>query len=161
MRMSHPNLVGEFDSVDICQSVLGSFFVRLTGGEFDLETPERLAALLLKMARHKLLDQVKRRYSLRRDVRRTDHLDGASFEPSSRSPEPSRLLASRELWEEVRSRLRPEERAVAELRCEGLTWIEVADRRGGTADSRRKQLSRALARVAVELGFEEADFVED
>ena len=40
--------------MDICQSVLGSFFVRAATGQYKLETPEHLLKLLTTMARNKL-----------------------------------------------------------------------------------------------------------
>ena len=39
-RLADARLGGLFDSMDICQSVLGSFFVRAAWGQYDLETPE-------------------------------------------------------------------------------------------------------------------------
>ena len=57
-RMVHVRLVGDrlrrlFDSEDICQSVLASFFVRMALGQYDLEQPEDLLKLLAVMARNK------------------------------------------------------------------------------------------------------------
>src|SRR5947209_918174 len=43
-----------FDSMDISQSVLTSFFTRASTGQFDLESPEQLVRLLVRMARNKL-----------------------------------------------------------------------------------------------------------
>ena len=40
-----------FDSMDVCQSVLASFFVRTAAGEYDLDSPQQLAGLLVQMAR--------------------------------------------------------------------------------------------------------------
>jgi len=45
-----------FDSMDVCQSMLGNFFERASNGEFDLEDPKKVLALLTRMARNKLLD---------------------------------------------------------------------------------------------------------
>ena len=46
LRMRDPRLRRDFDSVDICQSVLGSFFVRASLGQYDLQKPEDLIKLL-------------------------------------------------------------------------------------------------------------------
>jgi hypothetical protein len=54
-------------------------------------------------------------------------------------------------------RLTPEERQVAELRAQGREWPEIAAQVGGTPGGRRKQLSRAIARVARELGLDEEE----
>ena len=52
-----------FDSIDICQSVLANFFMRTALGEFAIEGPEQLLALLTTMARNRLQDHVNRQKS--------------------------------------------------------------------------------------------------
>ncbi len=42
------------DSVDVSQSVLASFFLRATAGEYNLDEPAQLGRLLMQMARNKL-----------------------------------------------------------------------------------------------------------
>src|SRR5437588_6308118 len=59
LRLRNPRLRRVFDSMDVCQSVLGSFFVRAAVGEFDLERPEQLIRLLVGMARNKLAERVR------------------------------------------------------------------------------------------------------
>jgi RNA polymerase sigma-70 factor (ECF subfamily) len=49
-RLFDPDMGRQFDSMDICQSVLKSFFVRVAAGQFELHTPSQLVALLTKMA---------------------------------------------------------------------------------------------------------------
>ncbi len=38
-----------FDSMDVCQSVLKSFFVRTAAGQYDLDDPKELVRLLVRM----------------------------------------------------------------------------------------------------------------
>src|ERR1043165_1849499 len=59
-----------FDSMDICQSVLASFFTRAALGQYDLEQPDQLIKLLTSIARHKLTNQVHQQRAGRRDHRR-------------------------------------------------------------------------------------------
>jgi hypothetical protein len=49
-----------FDSMDICQSVLGSFFVRAAAGQHDLDQPEQLLKLLVAMVRNKVAYHARR-----------------------------------------------------------------------------------------------------
>ena len=42
------------DSLDVGQAVLGSFFVRVAAGQYEVETPEQLLKLLSTMVRHKI-----------------------------------------------------------------------------------------------------------
>ena len=144
----------DFDSLDICQSVLAIFFVRVAAGEYDLKEPDDLIKLLLTMTRNKLAEKMRHQHRLRRDSRRT--VGGVEeLALASRGPSPSSVVAGKELLEQVRQRLSEEERQMVELRGQGLSWEEVAASQGGTAGARRNQLARALDRVAVELRMDE------
>ena len=144
----------EFDSMDICQSVLAIFFVRVAAGEYDLKEPDDLTKLLLTMTRNKLAEKMRRQHRLRRDSRRT--VGGVEeLALAGRDPSPSSVVAGKELLEQARLRLSEEERQLVELRGQGLSWEEVAVSLGGTAGARRNQLARALDRVAVELRIDE------
>src|SRR5271166_2466222 len=57
VRLVDTRLNRLLDSMDICQSVLASFFVRTALGQYELETPEQLLKLLAVMARNKLHNQ--------------------------------------------------------------------------------------------------------
>jgi RNA polymerase sigma factor (sigma-70 family) len=144
----------EFDSMDICQSVMAAFFVRAAAGQFDLKEPDDLIKLLLTMTRNKLAEKMRRQHRQRRDSRRTvggvEELALAGEDPS-----PSSVLAGKELLEEVRQRLSEDDRQLVELRNQGLSWEEIAGSLGGTAGARRNQLARALDRVASELKLDE------
>src|SRR4051812_44722199 len=70
VRLADARLGNLLDSMDICQSVLKSFFVRAAAGQYDLETPEQLLKLLSTMARNKLTTQARGEHALRRDRRR-------------------------------------------------------------------------------------------
>ena len=144
----------EFDSMDICQSVLAIFFVRVAAGEYDLKEPDDLIKLLLTMTRNKLAEKMRHQHRLRRDSRRT--VGGVEERAlASQDRTPSSVVAGKELFEQARQRLSKEERQLVELRGQGLSWEEVAASLGGTAGARRNQLARALDRVAQELRFDE------
>ncbi len=145
-----------FDSMDICQSVLASFFLRTAAGEYDLEQPEQLLKLLVSMARNKLASAARRHHRQRRDNRRVaaggeEKLAGVADHAAS----PSSLVAGKELLERFQQGLSDEERQLAELRRQGLAWAEIAAQLGGTAQGRRMQLARAVERVSRELGLDE------
>lgn len=155
LRLSDPRARRLLDPEDVCQSVLGSFFARAAIGQYDLDRPEQLMGLLVTMARNKVGGQVRRQRAQRRDVRREQPVDAVP-DPRGGEPSPSRHLMGREALAALRSRLGDEERALADLRAQGLGWAEVAEALGGTAQARRKQLARALDRIAGELGLAEA-----
>jgi RNA polymerase sigma-70 factor (ECF subfamily) len=154
-RLRDSPLARSLDSMDICQSVLASFFVRTAAGQYDLERPEQLRALLVSMARTKLAFQARRGRAQRRDNRR---IAGAPVDDlSAGGPSPSRVAAGRELLQALRNKLSPEERQIADLRGQGYTWDEIAQKLGGTSPARRKQFERAVTTAVQALGLEESD----
>src|SRR4029453_16591416 len=77
LRIEDERLNRAFDSVDVCQSVLASFFVRAATGEYDLEGPDQLVRLLVTMARNKLASKARHEHRQRRDYRRVGATDPA------------------------------------------------------------------------------------
>src|SRR6478672_10569673 len=80
-RLSDPALRRQFDSMDVCQSVLASFFLRAAAGQYDLRDPAQLVALLTKMAHNKLAMRARHEYRQRRDIRRNVRLGELYYEP--------------------------------------------------------------------------------
>lgn len=150
-----PFLRRSFDSMDICQSVMGSFFLRAALGEYDIDRPEDLIRLLISMTRNKVVDATRRQRAQRRDHRRATSLDAVDIEAVT--PSPSKVVEHRELLSALRGKLNDEERRLADLRALGREWADIAAEVGGTPDARRKQLSRAIERVSRELGLDELD----
>jgi DNA-directed RNA polymerase specialized sigma24 family protein len=159
-RLTDPALRRQLDSVDVCQSVLASFFVRAAAGQYDLAEPGQLIGLLVRMAQNKLAGQARFHGRARRNARQATDLDNAAKQATA-TPGPDQVAAGRDLLEALRARLTDEERAVADLRGAGQGWAEIAAVLGGTADGRRMQLKRALDRVAPELGLEEEEETSD
>jgi DNA-directed RNA polymerase specialized sigma24 family protein len=153
LRLTDPRLGRLVDSVDICQSVLASFFVRAAAGQYDLDHPQDLLRLLVRMARNKVVSQARRQQARPADWQRAEA--GALEMALAGEPDPARLVAGSDLLAEVRRRLSAEERQVADLRGQGRSWPEVAAELGGTPEGRRMQLTRALNRVAQDLGLAE------
>jgi RNA polymerase sigma-70 factor (ECF subfamily) len=153
VRLADTRLQRLFDSTDICQLVFGSFFVRAALGQYDLDTPEQLLRLLVTMSRKKVADQARCAGAARRDYRRTQEVshEDRFVNPAS---SPSDQVAARELLTEVRKRLSAEERQLAEDRAAGRDWAQIATDRGRSPEALRKQLRRAIDRVADELGLE-------
>ena len=144
----------ELDSMDISQSVLGNFFVRVAARQFDLKEQLDLVKLLVTMTRNKVAENLRAQHRQRRDSRRTVRgVEGMAL--ASPQPTPSRVLAGREILDQVRQNLSGEERQLVELRWQGLTWEEIADSVGGTAEARRKQMARALDEIIHKLGLDE------
>jgi RNA polymerase sigma-70 factor (ECF subfamily) len=157
LRMLDERLRRTCDSVDVCQSVLGSFFVRAALGEYELNTPDDLVRLLVSMARNKMADQTRKAQAACRDFRRIEAGEVVWAEVPGTSATPSAEVAYAELLREFNRRLTDEERVLAEQRRQGRAWVDLAVERGTTPDALRKQLNRAAERVAGELGLEVTD----
>jgi RNA polymerase sigma-70 factor (ECF subfamily) len=153
-RLQDPYLHRVFDSCDVCQSVLASFFLRASAGQYQLHEPQDLVKLLLSMARKKVASRARRERTQSRDHRRVAS-DPNVLENVAGGPTPDRLVASQELFQKCHALLSDEERRLMELRAQGRTWPEVAAEVGGQAQARRRQLERALDRVARQLGLED------
>jgi RNA polymerase sigma-70 factor (ECF subfamily) len=143
--------------MDLSQAVLGSFFVRAAAGQYDLDTPEHLLKLLATMARNKLSKARRDQLRARRDARRKT-VGGAEVQlvPAATST-PSQQVAARELLAEVRQRLSKEEGRVMELRNQGYDWAGIAAELGSSPEALRNKLTRAVDRVAGELGLDEEE----
>jgi RNA polymerase sigma-70 factor (ECF subfamily) len=141
LRLYDPDLCRLFDSLDICQSVLASFLLRAAAGQYDLQHSQALLRLLIRMARNKLATHARKL--------RVPIVSAApeALDLLSKGPSPTEVIVGRDLLAEVLNHLTDEERRLAELRGTGLSWPQVASSAGGTAESRRKQLGRALDRV--------------
>jgi len=153
MRLFDARLRRVFDSMDICQSVMGNFFDRLARGQYPLETPDQLIKLLVTMAHNKLTDQVRRQQAQRRDARQVVGHDIHDDELVGPGPTPSKVVEARELLENVRRRLSVEEQRLLEMRHDGEDWADIARKLGSTPEALRKKLARALARVQQEVGL--------
>jgi RNA polymerase sigma-70 factor (ECF subfamily) len=150
MRLTDPRLRRTLESMDVCQSVLANFFVRAAAGQFDLHRPDDLLKLLATMVRNKVIDHARRPKNV---------AEAAGLDPERMaSPEatPGRALAGRELLERARSRLKPDEQYLFDQRIAGRPWAELAQELGETPEALRKRYSRAVDRVANELGLEDS-----
>jgi len=154
VRLSDPGLRRVLDSMDVCQSVFLNFFMRAASGQFELDTPERLLRLLVTMAHNKLTNLALQQRAARRDHRRVQKGSPDQQELVAPGPSVSQVVANRELLHEFRMRLSEEERKLADLRALGRSWAEIAAELGEEADTLRMRLTRAIDRVAGELGLE-------
>jgi DNA-directed RNA polymerase specialized sigma24 family protein len=155
VRLVNPTLRRTVDSVDICQSVMGSFFVRAALGQYDLNSPEQLAGLLIKLARNKVADAARRQNAEKRDHHRMQEGASAVDRVMDGHESPSQVVAGAELLQKFREKLQPDELILAEQRAQGREWNDLALERGESAEALRKRLKRAVDRVARELGVEE------
>jgi RNA polymerase sigma-70 factor (ECF subfamily) len=141
-----PSLRPFFDSMDLSQSVLGSFFVRIAAGQFELDSPGRLMKLLIVMTRNKVREKARKR--------REGGL--GSSEPEAAGEDHIGRILDQDFLSEFRRRLSVDERFLWDRRGDEASWQHIASELGANPAALRRQYSRAVHRVARELGLEEA-----
>jgi RNA polymerase sigma factor (sigma-70 family) len=146
-RLTDPKLRRWLDSMDVCQSVLGNFFVRAANGQFELDRPEQLISLLATMARNRVTNHALKEQAARRDQRRVATTAASEASLIDPAPDPSDAVEGRDLLDAVQERLSDQERALAEQWATGDPWAEIAARIGVAPDALRVRLARALERV--------------
>jgi ECF sigma factor len=147
-NLSDPRLRRQFDSLDVCQSVLASFFLHLDAGAYDLSVPAQLSALLAKMAQNKVRMRARDQFRQRRDVRRLSEVRVENARISGCDTGPEESIDDQDLLDCALGMMPPEIRAIADRRMAGELWPEIADAMGGTPDGRRKQFERAVSPIA-------------
>lgn len=145
-----------FDSMDVCQSVLATFFKRAAAGQYELEHADQLIHLLVRMACNKVAGQARKQHAKRRDVGRVEHAEFLADEKAGPEREPGELVAQRELVARFRERLSEEEWRLVTERADGRGWAEIAKEMGGTPEGLRKRFTRAVERVEKQLNLHES-----
>jgi RNA polymerase sigma factor (sigma-70 family) len=142
------------DPSDIYQSVMASFFIRVSLGQYDISGPDQLKALLTRMAKNKVAD-LARSPARRISVVPIAAPDRAGIEPADPAKGPASQIMWKELLQKVRDRLTDAERRVSDLRSMGYSWEEVGEKLGERANTVRMRLERAMKRIAREMNLEE------
>ncbi len=151
-RMTRRHLRRVVDSTDICQSVFGNFFLRLSLGQFDLARPQDLVRLLATMARNKVIDKHRREQHRGGDTLLS--LEVLLKEPESSDDRPVDVVIQNDLIVEVQSRMTAEEREISERRQLGQSWDTISEAMNSGSEALRKRLTRALDRISNELSLE-------
>lgn len=144
-------LRAKYDSQDFAQSVWASFFADRTR-EHAFDNPEALVAYLVKTARNKVVEVVRRRYGAqKRDIRRERSLEGSAALDARALADagqtPSQVLGAREQWAALVDKLPTHQKVMLELLHQGYTHQEIADRVGCS----EKTIRRLICRIAPEL----------
>jgi DNA-directed RNA polymerase specialized sigma24 family protein len=130
-------------SIDVCQSVFKSLFVRLRGGRFDLNQPQDMEKLLASMARFKIANKARRLSVIWREVSR----ECAEANHADPGPGPEKPVEDRDLAEAIVQLFSFEELELVNRRLDDQSWPEISLALGGSADALRKKLDRAFERI--------------
>jgi DNA-directed RNA polymerase specialized sigma24 family protein len=148
LRLIDGRLRHVLDTADIFQSLLKDF---LSQEHPPVETSAGLRAYLAAAVHHKIHTKA------RKERRHAGSLPEAC-EPVSPEPPAGRHVEDHDFSQAIRARLSGEKRLLFDLKLQGLTWTDIAAKRGGTPDAARMLLGRAIATVLSELGHKELSY---
>lgn len=155
-RLGRAALRSVADSIDVCQSVFGSFLIRMAAGEYELKSERDLQRLLVAITQNKFMALQRREMAEKRDRRITVSLNSVDDIEDYRQTNDEQSARQVELLSAFEQSLSIEERQLFMMRRQGLEWSVIAEDLKENAVVLRKRLSRAVQRVARELGIESA-----
>jgi len=138
----------KFDSHDFVQVVWASLFAhpsRLA----QMEKPEQFIAFLVSMAKHKTIDELRKRTRTQKhNVMREQVLDRTterlSEQLTSREPTPSQVAVARETWHNLLLGQPSHYRDIVELRLAGETYQSIAEKLNVSQRTVQRVLKRLL-----------------
>jgi RNA polymerase sigma-70 factor (ECF subfamily) len=123
-----------YDSTDFVSDVMKSLAANIK--RLDFPSMGSLIAFLAQAAEQKVIDEYRRRHTLKRDITRERALaaaDGTDIKPMaliSDDPTASQVVQADEARERLLAGQDELERTIIELRHQGYTNVEIADRTG-------------------------------
>jgi RNA polymerase sigma factor (sigma-70 family) len=122
-----------YDSTDFASDVMKSLAANL--GHLDFPSLDSLFAFLAQVAEQKVIDEYRRRHTQKRDVTRerpmlTTGLDAAPVQVPSDDPTASQWAQANEVQERLLSRVDATERTIIELKQQGYSNADIAERTG-------------------------------
>ena len=164
--MIPPGLQSLLDPQDVVQDTYFEAFQRL--GQFSSDDADAALRWLKTIARHRLIDVMRKHNAAKRDHRRmTEEVAHGSVvdllqELAVYRRTPSRSAAARELLQVLErsiDRLSPDHRhAVSYRYIDGLSFKEAGERMNRTEDAARMLAGRALQALRIEMGSESRFF---
>lgn len=153
MRLMDRKLRGLVETDDICQSVFGSFFVRLGLGQYELDSESDLLRLLATMVRNKVVSKQRRRALEDRDDVRS--LINERQNRAGSQETPSECVVFEDLVKAAERLIAPGDRELIALRKQGMGWNAIATKLGDDPERLRKRLARTVDFVIEQLGLDD------
>jgi RNA polymerase sigma factor (sigma-70 family) len=122
-----------YDSTDFASDVMKSLAANF--GHLEFPSIDSLLAFLSQVAEQKVIDEYRRRHTLKRDVTRerpilTSGTDVAPVQLKSDDPTASQLAQANEVHELLLSRVDETERTIIELKQQGYSNADIAEHTG-------------------------------
>ena len=128
-RRLHARMRTKFDSVDFAQDVWASFFADGID-KYELNSPEDLVRLLMKMARNKVLGTLRSRtqgqkHNIRTEKSLDAQLDGGA-QVAAHQQTPSQIVMDKEAWNELLASQPPVYRCILLMLRDGKSHETIA-----------------------------------
>lgn len=123
-----------YESTDFANDVWHSLAAQPE--RYDFENIEQLRAFLVQKAQRKVLDELRKQHTQKRDIERVQRLEGAADDERGRievagpDPTPSQIVQAEETRDRIHSGLSDDQRRIIELREKGYNNDEIAKRTG-------------------------------
>ena len=145
-RHLNGRLRSKLDSMDILQSVWADLLDSFRDARWHFDDRRHLKAFLVRAAKNRLIDR-QRQY--RRVLGSEQPLAGSpSADVEANDPRPSEVAQGRELWERILAQCSPPHREILNLRRQGFSLEEIAERTGFHKGSIRRILYDQAKRLA-------------
>jgi RNA polymerase sigma-70 factor (ECF subfamily) len=147
-RQLSPDLRAKFDSTDVVQSVWADLLQGFRDSGWKFPQRKHLRAFLVTATRHRLLDRARHH---RIALRHEEPAAGPSQKLSIPSPQPrpSQVMEADELWQRILALCPPDHHEIVQLKRQGLSVAEIAQRTNWHEDSIHRILRNLAARLAL------------
>src|ERR1051326_5108003 len=148
-RRISQRLSSRVDPEDIVQSVFRTFFGRLKEGQFKIDDQDDLCRLLVRITVHKTLRQIAYHKAGKRDpgaeVAQSKESEDRLIDLLDREPTPEATAMFLDQLEHFLNRLRAQERQILEMRLQGFSNEDIAQKLG----IYDRKIRRALEHIRV------------
>jgi len=146
-RRISQRLASRVDAEDIVQSVFRTFFARLKDDQFEIANQDDLFRLLVRITVHKTLRQIAHHRAAKRNPgQETGQSDSAHeqlLQLLTSEPTPEEAVSFLDQLEHFMQQMTDSDRKILELRMEGFSTEEIAQKTG----SYDRKIRRVLERI--------------
>lgn len=133
-RRISQRLASRVDPEDVVQSVFRTFFARAKEGQFHFEEQDDLSKLLVRITVHKTLRQVEFHKAAKRnpdlEAGQGEHVHERMRDLLAREPSPEAIVVFCDQLEHFMAQVGPEDRKILEMRLQGFSNEEIAEKLG-------------------------------
>lgn len=146
-RRISQRLASRVDAEDIVQSVFRTFFARLKDDKFEINDQDDLFRLLMRITVHKTLRQIAHHKAAKRDpgleLAQGDSAQEQLLQLLTSEPTPEATVTFLDQLEHFMAQLQTGDREILELRLQGYSTEEIAEKLG----SYDRKIRRVLERI--------------